>query len=283
MSAAPAVAKGRFGEEPALIGRAMELFARYDSLRLRTYQSCEHLDERIGVEAIGSATALRFDDVGYFNRVYAPSAAVSKHVAAIERFYRGCPFACELVGPPLGLSAVVEAECRSRGWVEGREYAWVGGPVPALSTDILVACGFSIRSPGPEERAAFLSCYLRAFEAEPVRFEAAMRNMRHLFSRPELSFLMAWREGRPAGVGMLYREGRLAILCAGATLPDERRSGCHAALLEARFVLAAELGCNEIYSWALLGGQSHTNMERAGLATLGVTRAWVFNPAPDRA
>ncbi len=269
-----AISQAKFREQSALVVRAMELFARYDSLRLRTYQAGENLDGKIRVVAIGPATALRFDEVGYFNRVYAPAAAAPAHVRDFEVFYRGCPFPCELVGLPLGLSAPLDAMCRSRGWVEGKHYAWVGGPIPPPLPGAPDSCEFTIRSPGPEERAAFLSCYLRGFEAEPVRFQAAIRNMRHLFTRPEISFLMALRKGRPAGVGMLYREGRLAILCAGATLPEERRSGCHAALLEARFRLAAGLGCDEIYSWALLDGQSHTNMERAGLPTLGVTRSW---------
>ncbi len=273
---APAISKGKFREESALVVRGMELFARYDSLRLRTYQSCENLGGKIRVATIGSATALRFDEVGYFNRVYAPAAAASGHVRDFEVFYRGCPFPCELVGPPLGLSAALDTVCRSRGWVEGKDYAWVGGPIPPPLPGTQNSCEFTIRSPGPEERAAFLSCYLRGFEAEPVRFQAAMRNMQHLFTRPELSFVMALRKGRPAGVGMLYREGRLSILCAGATLPEERRSGCHAALLEARFRLAAGLGCEEVYSWAVMDGQSHINMERAGLPTLGVTRAWSF-------
>jgi hypothetical protein len=275
MSAA-AIGRREFREQSALVVRGMELFARYDSLRLRTYQACENLDGKIHVAAMGPATALRFDDVGYFNRVYAPAAVESGDVRDFEVFYRGCPFPCELVGLPLGVSGTLDAVCRSRGWVEGKHYAWVGGPIPPLLPGTDNSCEFTIRSPGSEERAAFLSCYLRGFEAEPVRFQAAMRNMRHLFTRPELSFLMALRKGRPAGVGMLYREGRLAILCAGATLPEERRSGCHAALLDARFRLAAGLGCDEIYSWALMDGQSHTNMERAGLLTLGVTRSWSF-------
>ncbi len=279
---APAASRGKIREQAALVLRGMELFARYDSLRLRTYQAGENLDGQIRVAALGPATALRFDEVGYFNRVYAPSAEAWKHVRSFENFYQGCPFPSELVGPPLGLSAPLDVVCRSRGWTEGKEYAWVGGPIPPPAPGGYGVRGYTVRSPGPEERLAFLACYLRGFEAEPPRVQAAVRNMRHLFARPELSFLIAWRKGRPAGVGMLYRENRMAILCAGATIPEERRNGCHAALLEARFDLAAELGCKEIYSWAVNGGQSHANMERAGLPTLGVTRSWCLAAARPR-
>jgi GNAT superfamily N-acetyltransferase len=141
---------------------------------------------------------------------------------------------------------------------------------------------FETRPPDEAEQELFLHSYLRGFEANPERFPAAIQNMGHLFNRRGLRFLMAFHAGRPAGIGMLYCVGKVAVLCAGATLPEHRRQGCHAALLRARLRLAVEQGCERIFSWTMAGSQSHTNMERAGLRTVGITSAWRLLPNRER-
>src|SRR5258708_22904214 len=86
---------GQHGERnTSLSVAAIRLFARYDSLRLRTYQERESHGDRIRIGSIGSATALRFDEVGYFNRVYSPDQSVSESLAEIEWFYGGGAVAC---------------------------------------------------------------------------------------------------------------------------------------------------------------------------------------------
>jgi hypothetical protein len=260
----------------SLLREGIRLFAGYDSLRLTTYQTQEHLYRRISVSSIGSATALRFDDVGYFNRVYAPDEAIAEHVQEIEDFYDGCPFECELIGPVDESSDGFGRACRARGWASGHSYAWLYGSVSQAIPRIRPSSEFTIRRPREDERTRFLECYLRAFEALPEKIPAAIRNMRHLFDRPELSFLLALKDGEPAGIGMLYRQGSAAGLCAGATLPEHRENGCHRALLGARIQLAAELGCERLFSWAAADGQSQANMERAGLRTVGITCGWRF-------
>ena len=144
------------------------------------------------------------------------------------------------------------------------------------------AARFTVSRPKFFQQEQFLLTYLRAFEAEEHRIPAALRNMRHLFARPDLEFLMAWDGDEPAGVGMMMRCGDDALFCAGAVLPEFRDAGCHTALLAARIRLAAESGCGQIYSWAVLGGQSQANMERLGLCVTGVSTAWRFSPEATR-
>jgi GNAT superfamily N-acetyltransferase len=257
----------------SLFVAAIQLFARYDSLRLRTYQERESHGDSIKISAIGSATALRFDEVGYFNRVYSPDSRVSESLSKIEMFYSGGAFDGELIGPPAGLDGQIDGSCRRRGWVPGRRYAWLHARLP-MAAPPCCANEFSIRHVVAEERESFLLSYLRAFEASPERFANALRNMRHLFGVPELEYLMAWQGEQPSGVGMLYRAGNAAGLCAGATLPAYRRQGCHSALLAARIRLAEQQGCDDVFAWAIAGGQGHVNMERMGLKTVGITTAW---------
>jgi hypothetical protein len=266
----------------ALLSRAvlvLKRFAEYDRLRLRTYQERGPRGQRIGIASIGTATALRFDDVGYFNRVYAPDESVADRLAEVEAFYAGSPFGCELIGPALGVGAAqrVAHACERRGWAPGGRYAWLAGRSGELSGPEEPS-GFELRPPEVSERERFLLTYLRGFEAAPDRFNAAVQNMRHLFERPELHFLFALERGRPAGIGMLYWTGSTAVLCAGSVLPADRHHGCHRALLAARIRLAVERGYEEVVSWATLGGRSQANMEHAGLRTVGITWAWKLPP-----
>src|ERR1700751_4575164 len=92
------------GQEVDLAVQALLAVGRYDTMRVKTYRRKENLGDRIFVSPIGSAVALRFDDVGYFNRVYCADESVFEMVPEIEAFYRGGPFGCELVGPPVAES-----------------------------------------------------------------------------------------------------------------------------------------------------------------------------------
>ncbi|MCU1248498.1 MAG: family acetyltransferase [Edaphobacter sp.] len=257
---------------------ALQHVARYDSMRLETYRQKENLADRICISPIDSALALRFDDVGYFNRVYCADQAFLERLPEIESFYRGGSFGCELVAPPSDESGSFRIS--RPGWAPVHHYVWLHHPNCTALWSIQ-ATPFDIRPPKAAERQQFLLAYLRAFEAQEDRIPAALRNMRHLFDRPELDFLMAWHGGTLAGVAILMRCGSTALLCAGAALPEFREMGCHAALLAARIRLASEAGCRQIYSWAELGGQSHANMERIGLEAVGTTTTWRYSAEND--
>lgn len=263
-------------EDLSVAAQALQHVARYDSMRLQTYLEKENLADRIRVSSLASALALRFDDVGYFNRVYCADESVFEMLPEIERFYHGGHFGCELVGPP-AIDFGNQREISRRGWVSANCYAWLYAedcrllPAPQSTK-------FSIRPPAPSQRELFLKTYLRVFEAQEDRLVAALRNMLHLFDRPELDFLIAWHDETIAGVAMTMRHGSAALLCAGAALPEYREMGCHAALLAARIRFASDSGCRQIYSWAALGGQSQSNIEKAGLSVVGTTTTWRLSP-----
>jgi hypothetical protein len=271
----PSSTRVRSVHEAGVAVEALQHVARYDSMRLETYRQKENLTDRICVSPIGSALALRFDDVGYFNRVYCSDQAFFEELPAIEAVYRGGPFGCELVAPPSDESGSVSIS--RPGWTRAHHYAWLSHPDCSALWSVQVT-PFEIRPPKTSERQQFLLAYLRAFEAQEERISAALRNMRHLFDRPELDFLIAWHGETLAGVSILMRSGSTALLCAGAALPEFREMGCHAALLAARIRLASEAGCRQIYSWAELGGQSQANMEKAGLMVAGTTTTWRYSP-----
>jgi hypothetical protein len=257
--------------------RALQAVAAYDCLRLGTYCARESAHARIRIEQAFDASLLRFDDVGYFNRVYAHNETVAGHLDQVETFYLDSPFGCELVAASGDQGPVADA-CSRRGWLRSRNYAWLH-----MKTDMAGLGngypGVSIRQPRLQERTAFLEFYLRGFEAPVANFPAAIRNMRHLFDLPQLHFMIASREGIDVAIGMLCIFGETALLAAGTTLPEERRNGCHHAVLAERIRLAHSLGCTDIVSHAYVGGQSHLNMVSMGLQTVKVTQSWRFQGA----
>jgi hypothetical protein len=252
--------------------RALRAVAAYDALRLGAYRDRESAPVKLRVERPDGAWLLRYDDVAYFNRVYAPNDSIAGCLHEVETFYRDSPFGCELLAAPAGNGRIREA-CSQRGWLPGRGYAWMHMETALASTENRYP-GISIRPVGVEERMVFLDLYLRGFGAPTANFPAAIRNMRHLFDLPQLHFLVASRKGKPAAIGMLCVFGETALLSAGATPPEQRRHGCHHALLAARFRLARDLGCRHIVSHAIAGGQSHRNMESLGLRTVNVAQSW---------
>jgi GNAT superfamily N-acetyltransferase len=258
----------------SLAHRTFQLAADYDFLRLSLYQDKGPRGHAIAIASTGCSTLLRFEDVGYFNCAYAHDEGVAEELDSVERFFKGSPQGCRLVASADTLTDALERACRSRGWQPGEEYAWLATsrpPSPPAPPD-----RFEIRAPHAHERDLFLRSYLEAFGACVDGWPRALENMRHLFSVPGLHFLFALQGGHPAAIAMMRCVGRTALLCAGATLPAYRGRGCHSALLAARLRLASELGCTSIHSWAVAGGQSHMNMESAGLQTVGTTQCWRF-------
>lgn len=261
---------------PAL--RAFQAMASYDCLRLGTYRDRESAHEKIRIENTLGARFLRYDDVGYFNRVYAPDESFAENLDHVEAFYRDSRFGCELVTLCEDRGPLADA-CSRRGWSPSSRYAWVHMKAGAHDRGDAYP-EISIRQPREQEREEFLEFYLRGFGAPQANFPAAMRNMRHLFELPQLHFMMASRQGIDAAIGMLCVFGKTALLSAGATLPEHRRHGCHHAVIAARIRLARELGCTDIVSIAYAGGESHQNMESLGLRTVKVTQAWRFKGEP---
>lgn len=254
--------------------RAFQAMASYDCLRLGTYRDRESAHEKIRIEQRFGALFLRYDDVGYFNRVYAPGETIAGHLDHVETFYRDSRFGCELVTACDDRGPLANT-CSQRGWTLGSRYAWVHMKTDAPDMEIEYP-GISIRQPLEHERTEFLEFYLRGFGAPEANFPAAIRNMRHLFSLPQLQFMIASREGIDAAIGMLCVFGKTALLAAGTTLPEHRKHGCHHATIAARIRLARNLGCTDVVAIAYAEGESQRNLESLGLRTVNVTQAWRF-------
>jgi GNAT superfamily N-acetyltransferase len=83
-----------------------------------------------------------------------------------------------------------------------------------------------------------------------------------------------------AGCGSLYPQGQVGWIGGGATLPDYRRRGVQAALLDERLAYARHVGCTVAAATAVAGSQSSRNMQRLGF-TLAATILIMTRPSRD--
>lgn len=280
---------------------ALESIRRYECWRLGRYLE-------IGERTRGSicyfdgATALCFNDVGYFNRVYNfGSDSVPILPEILERYSRcwgrAGRYGIELIARQgfelasvgnklleagfrpgdlmvrLGLSLECEQPFLERG---NRECLPGDGLDDSLrQRDVRVA----IRQPRLEEFERVLDLYLEGFEAPRGNHEGAKRNMMQLFAQPEFLTWCAFEANGgsdclPVALGMLYLTDGVAVLAAGVTGKEYRNRGLHEAMIQLRVAHAKSIGCRAIFTWTQYDGQSHRNLIASGFEELRVDQVW---------
>jgi len=137
-----------------------------------------------------------------------------------------------------------------------------------------------VRSMRPDEIDEWCAVYARGFGFNTSMAGAMEATLRGLPERSEAEFLVAVLDGRIAAVATLWVHEASGYLAVAATLPEARGRGCHAALLDARILRAAERGCDLIAAHAAVGSASQRNMERAGLRLAFHKSIWMKPPAP---
>lgn len=256
------------------IRRMHRIFSLYDVDRVSTYRDIPGNTNRIEVRRFGSAIALLFPEVGFFNRVYNFSSEDTFYLDAITEFYEKSGTDFELIVPPYDLDSEVAKKLTSDGFQPSQYYARLCQDPRIVELPESYA-PFSIRKIERSEGEKFFRVYLDGFGADPAQHDRAIANMRQLFDLSGLYFFMAEIDRRPAGVGMLYVRDGTGYLCAGATLPEFRNRGCQSALLLCRQKLARELDLDLLASWSHFGGASNRNMLRAGMHLSHTDLSWV--------
>ncbi len=253
---------------------ALEVFAEYDVDRILAYKNAGD-PARVAVERFGDSLAIRFSEVGYFNRVYHVDSRTLAHLDKLATFYRLVEQPVQFIaaaGTDLGRHSEILGRYR---FAPGPSYARVSMDLSELSTTQQeLPPGVEILTPAREDRETVLEVYLRGFGADEANIAAAKNNMRRLFELPQLHFWLGLVDGVPAGIGMLYTSRDQAFLCGGTTLPAYVQRGCHTALIRHRLEQARNLGSTRAISWAYENSESHKNMCAQGMATIAVDRAW---------
>ena len=100
-----------------------------------------------------------------------------------------------------------------------------------------------------------------------VGFEVGVwkRLLPHLLATRSVSVVIAEREGRPVGCGLLSTLRKIALLRTGLVLPEARGHGIQRALIRARIQRALDDGCRVVAAHAGAGTLSERNLVASGL------------------
>jgi hypothetical protein len=273
--------------------QALTSIRNYECWRLSRYLAIDDA-KRGAIQRFGDSTALGFNDVGYFNRVYDFGTENLDHLELITGLYQSLwptknHFPIELIARSdfdfhpskdtlerfdffpgeklvrLGLDLTSTAEEHEQ-------------PFSAYQYKTLPQCQsrprIEYRHPTPSEFPAVLDLYLNGFGAPIANHPNAKRNMMQLFNRPEFITWCGFSDNSPIAIGMIYIDGPFAVLAAGVTHPRFRNLGIHEDLIQLRIAQAKSIQCQAIYTWTQFGSQSHRNLIAEGFTDLRVERVW---------
>ncbi len=196
----------------------------------------------------------------------------------IERFFgkHGAPVNHE-VSPLAGVPAL--ALLCSRGYrpieVSSVVYQSVSKPTTPQR-----AAGIQVRAIAPDEAGIWAQTSGLGWIGDHPEFEELLLDFgKILTGREDLTCFLAEIDGQPAAAGVLSIHAGVALFAGSSTVPQFRRRGLQAALLEARMQLAAERGCDLAMMVAEAGSGSQRNAERQGFRIAYTRTKWQLSPA----
>ena len=194
--------------------------------------------------------------LGIFEELSATSLDV------IERFFfdRGAPVLHE-VSPLAGVAALDLLCARQYRPIEISSvlYRPVEKPTAEDHSNIRV------RVTGPEEAQLWTNTSARGWTHEhPELLDFLLRSSAISSAREGSLCFLAEVDGQPGAAGALCIHEGVALFAGAATIPEMRRRGLQAALLEARMRYAFDHGCDLAMMVAEAGSESQRSAERKG-------------------
>jgi len=122
-----------------------------------------------------------------------------------------------------------------------------------------------VRVIGPEEAHLWTNISARGWAHDHPEFLESLLQMGAIATvREQSPSFLAEIDGEPGAAGVLCIHEGVALFGGAATIPELRRRGLQAALLEERMRYAFEHGCDLAMMVAEAGGDSQRNAERKG-------------------
>jgi len=219
-------------------------------------------------DGIGSPATQTFG-LGLFEELSAAALDV------MERFFfdRGAEVHHE-VSPFAGVAAL-DLLC-SRGYrpieISSVMYRPVESPAPAKSGNIRV------RVIGPDEAQLWAGISAKGWTHEhPELLEFLQQTGAIISAREQSPCFLAELDGKPGAAGVLAIHEGVALFGGSATVPEMRRRGLQAALLEARMRYASDHECDLAMMVAEVGSNSQRNAERKGFRVAYTRTKWALS------
>jgi GNAT superfamily N-acetyltransferase len=204
--------------------------------------------------------------LGLFEELSAASLDV------IERFFedRGAQVVHE-VSPLVGVAALALLCARQYRPIEISSVLYRAVEKPAAKDP----GNITVRVTGPEEAQLWNDISVKGWTHEhPELLDFARHAGAISLAREQSPCFLAEVNGQPGAAGGLYIHDGVALFAGAATIPELRRRGLQAALLEERMRYAFEHGCDLAMMVAEAGSESQRNAERKGFRIAYTRTKW---------
>jgi GNAT superfamily N-acetyltransferase len=132
-----------------------------------------------------------------------------------------------------------------------------------------------VRVTGPEEAQLWANTSARGWTHErPELMDFVLQTGALVAAREQSLCFLAEIDGEPGASGVLCIHGGVALFGGAATVPELRRRGLQAALLEERMRYAFDHGCTLAMMVAGAGSDSQRNAERKGFRIAYTRTKW---------
>lgn len=132
-----------------------------------------------------------------------------------------------------------------------------------------------VRVVGPEESQLWSSVSARGWTHEHPELQDFVDQTAGIAAaRPQSPCFLAELDGQPGAAGALFIHQGVALFAGAATVPEMRRRGLQAALLQERMRYAFDHGCDLAMMVAEAGSNSQRNAERSGFRVAYTRVKW---------
>jgi GNAT superfamily N-acetyltransferase len=132
-----------------------------------------------------------------------------------------------------------------------------------------------VRVTGPEEAQLWATVSAKGWSHEhPELLDFVLQGAAISAAREQSPCFLAEFEGQPGAAGALCIHNGVALFAGAATIPQMRRRGLQAALLQERMQYAFDHGCDLAMMVTEAGSESQRNAERKGFRIAYTRMKW---------
>jgi len=144
--------------------------------------------------------------------------------------------------------------------------------------------GVNVRIAGPDETELWSRISAKGWAHDHPELEEFLLQFGAMTADREQSVCFLGEvDGQPGAAGVLSMHEGVALFGGSSTVPELRRRGLQAALLEARMRYACEHGCDLAMMVAWIGSNSQRNAERKGFKIAYTRTKWLLGGEPAAA
>jgi GNAT superfamily N-acetyltransferase len=149
---------------------------------------------------------------------------------------------------------------------------------PTEKPDVVDFGTTKVRVTGPDEAQLWTDISAKGWTHEHPELSGFFQQLTAVSSaRGQSTFFMADFDGQPGAAGVLCMHDGVALFGGSATIPELRRRGLQAALLQERMRYAFDHGCDLAMMVAEAGSDSQRNAERKGFKIAYTRTKWRFS------